>query len=115
MGTVARRYDHRRTLRLDVQVTAWLREQGSSFKFDVDIIDLSVAGFRFQTGARLLVGQHVFITIPGVVTLEAEIAWTERFIYGAAFERPLHTAVFDHIAAKFRAQCRRPMTVANCR
>ena len=103
MSVVARKRDHRGTIRLNVRVTAWLREQGSSFKFDVEVIDLSATGFRFQTMSRLQVGQHVFITIPGVSSLEAEIAWSEHFVHGAAFENPLHTAVFDHIADKYRS------------
>jgi hypothetical protein len=94
--------EHRRTLRLDVHVGASLREPGSSMKFDVEVIDLSMTGFRFETSFTLKAGQKVFVTIPGVNTLEANVAWARGFIYGAQFERPLHGAVFDHIAAKYR-------------
>ena len=102
MSVLVNKRDHRSTLRLDVKVTAWLREQGSSFKFDVDVIDLSMTGFRISTSAKLVVGQHVFITIPGIATLDAKIAWTQRLVHGASFTRPLHVAVFDHIAEKYR-------------
>lgn len=94
--------EHRRTLRLDVHFAANLREPGSSIKFDVEVIDLSMTGLRLETSFTLKPGQKVFLTIPGVNTLEAVIAWGRGYIYGAQFERPLHGAVFDHIAAKYR-------------
>jgi PilZ domain len=94
--------EHRRTLRLDVRFVAGLREPGTSQKFEVEVIDLSMTGFRFETSFTLKPGQRVFVSIPGVNTLEAVVAWGRGFIYGAQFERPLYNAVFDHIAAKYR-------------
>lgn len=94
--------EHRRTLRLDVRFVAGLREPGSSQKFEVEVIDLSMTGFRFETSFTLKQGQKVFVTIPGVNTLEATVAWGRGYIYGAQFERSLYGAVFDHIASKYR-------------
>ena len=67
--------EHRNTTRLDVRFNAGLREPGSSQKFSVDVIDLSMTGFRFETSFTLKPEQKVFVTIPGISTLEATVAW----------------------------------------
>ena len=102
MANYALPYEHRRTMRLDVCFNAGLREPGSAHKFEVDVIDLSMTGFRFETSFTIKPGSMVFVTIPGMSTLEATVHWSRGFIYGAQFDHPLHTAVFDLIAARHR-------------
>ncbi len=96
------RRDNRYATRLDVRLNAALRELGSSQRFTIDIIDLSLTGFRFQTAFRLNVGQTVSVTIPGLAALEARVAWAEGSFYGCAFENALHIAVFDHLVSRYR-------------
>jgi hypothetical protein len=103
MGREAlRQRDNRRGLRLDVRLAAGLREPGSSQRFDVDVLDLSIVGFRCETSFTLTPGSAVFVTIPGLGPLECSVAWRAGYVYGCAFDRPLHNAVFDHIAAQYR-------------
>jgi PilZ domain len=94
--------DNRRAMRLDVRLAAGLREPGTSQKFEVTIIDLSVTGFRCETSFNLSIGQLVFVTIPTLGALEAVVMRRDGFVYGCAFERPLYTAVFDHIVRQHR-------------
>jgi len=96
------RRDNRYATRLDVKLNAVLREMGSSQKFTIDIIDLSLTGFRCETAFRLQVDQNVSVTIPGLAPLEARVAWVEGFRYGCAFENALHIAVFDHLVSRYR-------------
>jgi hypothetical protein len=96
------RRDNRYATRLDVKLDAALRELGSSQRFDIQVEDLSLTGFRFSTSFRLNVGQLVSVTIPGLAALEARVAWVEGYRYGAAFDRALHVAVFDHLVARYR-------------
>jgi hypothetical protein len=96
------RRDNRYATRLDVKLDAALRELGSSQRFDIQVEDLSLTGFRFATCFRLNVGQLVSVTIPGLAALEARVAWVEGYRYGAAFDRALHVAVFDHLVARYR-------------
>jgi PilZ domain len=96
------RRDNRYATRLDVKLDAALRELGSSQRFDIDVEDLSLTGFRFTTSFRLNVGQMVSVTIPGLSALEARVAWVDGYRYGCAFERALHVAVFDHLVARYR-------------
>ena len=94
-------HDGRRSERLDVQMAASLRARGTS-KFEVDVHDMSVLGFRFDTVSKLNVGDRVWLTVPGLGALESTVMWRGSFHYGCAFAAPLHTAVFDHLLKQFR-------------
>ncbi len=94
--------EHRRTVRLDVRFNACLREPGSSQKFEVDVIDLSMTGFRFETSFTIRPGSKVFVTIPGMSTLNATVHWARGYIYGARFDQPLYAGVFDMIAKRHK-------------
>ena len=107
MASVFAPDEHRNTMRLDVRFNACLREPGSAQKFEVDVIDLSMTGFRFETSFTLKPGNKVFVTIPGVNTLEASVAWGRGYIYGAQFNNALHPGVFDLIAKRHRAKSKR--------
>lgn len=98
------RGDNRYASRVDLRFPATLREVGTAFKFTVDIVDLSMTGFRCETVSRVAVGQHVSVTIPGLAPLEGRVAWVDGCRFGCKFENALHVAVFDHIAAQFKAQ-----------
>jgi PilZ domain len=95
----ARGADSRRSARCDVRLTATLREAGAT-RYPVDLLDLSVTGFRFETSALIHNGTRVWLTIPGMEGLEAIIAWHGGANYGATFDRALHPAVLDHIVAR---------------
>lgn len=86
----------RRAERKVVSLTAQLRERGAH-KFMVDVVDLSITGFRCETSFNLYMGHAVWLTLPGLSGLEATVAWKQGYCYGFAFNRPLHPAVFDHI------------------
>lgn len=92
--------DERRSLRLKVSVAASVRQPGST-AFDAKVLDLSMTGFRLETSFNLKPGTRVWLTLPGMQSLEAEVAWRKDFIYGCAFVQSLYPAVFDHIARRF--------------
>lgn len=87
----------RRSERLSVRMTASLREQSFS-KFDVEVSDLSIDGFRCETHYRLIPDSIVWLTIPGFAPLESRVVWAGRNAYGCAFTQPLHVAVMEHVA-----------------
>lgn len=99
---LGQRWDHdgRRAERLDVKLKAALRASGAA-KFEIDVLDISVVGFRFDAVCSLNVGDRVWLTIPGMGGLESIVVWRENFHYGNAFAVPLHMAVFDHVLKQF--------------
>jgi PilZ domain len=94
-------HDGRRAERLDVRMKASVRESGCT-KFDVDVLDMSISGFRFETAYFIAPESRVWLTIPGLASLEAIVAWQDHYRYGCYFVNPLHVAVFDHIIAHKR-------------
>ncbi len=94
--------DQRRALRADVNAKVIVRETHGS-KFIAELIDISVTGFRFRTLYSVKLNSNIWITLPGLAALEAEIAWHEDPLYGASFVSPLHPAVRDHIARLYHS------------
>jgi PilZ domain len=94
---IASTSEARRTERYGMVFQASLREPGST-RFAIAVRDLSVTGFRCETSFNLKVGKTVWLTIPGLGPLEAEVKWKDKFQFGCSFASPLHTAVLDHIA-----------------
>lgn len=88
--------DNRATLRRAVKLDARVRDR-SSTRFKIQIVDLSMTGFRAETLFTLRPGSIVWITLPGLQGLEATVAWQRGDHVGAAFRQPLHAAVFEHI------------------
>jgi PilZ domain len=82
-----------------VRVRALIREAGSQ-RIDIDLVDLSVGGFRFESVHRFATGARVFLSIPSLAPLEATIAWKHADYYGCRFLRPLHLAIFEALAAR---------------
>lgn len=97
-GRTTAAQESRATLRRAVRLRAQLRGRGAQ-KFVIDVVDLSTTGFRADTAFDVREGTIVWITLPGMSGLEAEIAWRRGDQIGARFQRALHPAVFDHIVA----------------
>lgn len=83
-----------------VKIRALVREAGSA-RIDIDVVDLSATGFRFESFHGFAPGARVFLSVPSLAPLEAVIAWRGRNQFGCRFLMPLHQAVFDTIAARF--------------
>lgn len=84
----------------EVRIPAEIRESGGG-KQKTDVIDLSRSGFRMYCLFYIPTDRKVFLTMPGLTSLEASIAWHEGDYYGCKFTTRLHEAVYDHIAKKF--------------
>ena len=89
--------EKRRARRWPVEVGAWLSDQAA--RFDVDVTDLSLSGFRAESSVALRLGAPVWLTLPGLAALEASVAWRDRYRYGCAFTLPLSAALIDRIVA----------------
>jgi hypothetical protein len=92
--------EQRIALRKPVRLRAQLRDRSHS-RFEIDILDLSMTGFRLHTIFNLPTNTIVWVTLPNLAGLEASVAWRDRQtnFYGCRFANPLHAAVFDHIVA----------------
>jgi hypothetical protein len=92
----------RQSARVPVEFAAGLRPRGGSAPVSVNILDLSVHGFRIDSHLDLAVGMDVWLRLPGLEPSHARVAWTEGYVAGCKFERALHPAVLDMILSRMK-------------
>lgn len=63
----------------------------------VSLRDVSATGCRFTSYARPVVGQRIWISLPGLESLAATIRWISGNDCGCEFERALYPAVLETI------------------
>jgi hypothetical protein len=95
-------FNNRKDLRSQVEISGELFvSQGVRFK--VAVLDLSVSGFRVNTANHISLNKIVYLTIPGLQSLQARVAWNDRENYGCAFSKPLHGSTYEHLAMRYPA------------
>lgn len=72
-------------------------------RYEVALHDLSQAGCRIESAERLVRDDRIWIALPGLEPLLARVGWGSEWTAGAAFERVMHPAVFDHVTKTLRA------------
>ena len=91
----------RQAERVPIELGAGLRQRGGS-GVSIQIVDLSVSGFRASTHLCLQPGTDVWLRLPGLEPYQAKVAWSKGQFVGCAFERPLHPAVLEMIVGRTR-------------
>jgi hypothetical protein len=91
----------RRSKRVAVELGAGLRARGGT-GVSIEILDLSVSGFRASTHLDLAPGADVWLRLPGLEPYQATVAWAKGHYVGCKFERPLHSAVLEMIVARIQ-------------
>ena len=86
----------RKADRAEVTLGAGLRQRGAS-GVTIQIIDLSTHGFRAATHLVLDRGTDVWLKLPGLESLHAQVVWMQGHLLGCEFARPLHPAVLDMV------------------
>lgn len=69
-----------------------------------ELYNLSEAGFCMEWQPGLDLERPVWIRIPGLTLLEAEIRWRQQRVAGCRFAKPLYGPVFEHIVARARGE-----------
>lgn len=93
----------RKSERVSLELGAGLRQRGGS-GVSIQILDLSVDGFRASTHLDLPNGTDVWLRLPGLEPLQATVAWSKGQYVGCAFARPLHPAVLEMIVKRARGR-----------
>lgn len=89
----------RRAERVSIAAGISLR-RSFEIRYAVQILDLSPHGCRVELVERVRPGDRLWISLPGIETLEATTRWVEDFVAGVEFVHPLHPSVFDMLAAR---------------
>ncbi len=64
----------------------------------VEVLDISQSGARIRTLSPLRSGSVVWLRLPGLEAIQANVVWSRQFESGCEFVRALHPAVFEIIA-----------------
>jgi len=84
---------------LDAEVMV-RRTSGNSYR--VRVFDLSPHGCKIEFVERPELDERIWVKIDGLDPLEGMVCWTNGFIAGVDFVRPMHAAVFDHVVKRLR-------------
>ncbi len=79
-----------------VSIPATLRPSGSK-GFQTVINDFSLSGFSATSINRLHPGAVVWMTIPGLESMQAQVIWWEEGQVGCAFEQLLSPIIHDNV------------------
>ena len=85
--------------RLGVSAPARLRPNDWSTT-QVDMIDISEAGFRAAGDVCFRIGAYVSLQVPGIGWVEGLIVWQHLGQFGARFVLPISLALFSKIAPR---------------
>jgi PilZ domain len=86
--------------RIKLRIPAQMRPSGFT-GFSVIVKDLSLSGFAAEALTGMKAGTRVFLTLPGLGGLQAEIAWNDGTMVGCAFSELLNPAVLESILSRF--------------
>lgn len=81
----------RRSERINVDETARLRPNSWS-SIEVRLVDLSESGFRAECEATILCGSPIWLDVPGLGEVEAQVTWRRGGEIGARFVVPIDLA-----------------------
>ena len=86
--------NRRRTPRAPVSLDAKLGNGGLGRAL-CKVVDLSVQGARLQTYSELQPGSTIWLTLPGLAPVAADVRWADDFVAGCQFREPLNAAQFE--------------------
>ena len=94
--------EDRCAVRHRVAVPAKMRFSGCS-SFATKVTDLSLAGFACDALVQAHPGTRCWLTLPGLVPLEAEVVHRSNLGIGCAFHNMLNAAVLDRFIVGYPA------------
>jgi len=91
----------RRAERVPLRADIDFRRAGDH-RYRVNILDFSCEGCRLELPERVLPNEIIWISLPGLETLQARVAWVKGWNAGVEFLRPLYPAVFEMMRHRMR-------------
>ena len=90
--------ERRNSARLSRSAEVMMRS--GQYRHAVPLVDMSECGCQTEVAEHVEPGERLFVTLPGLEPLEARVKWENGWRAGFGFERSIHPAVFDHLAAR---------------
>jgi hypothetical protein len=92
--------DRRVAERAPVAIEADLRKPGRT-PFRVEVRDLSRTGCSAATVSRTIVGDRIWLKLPGFSAIEGIVRWSTPQGFGCQWVRSIHPSVFHHICTAY--------------
>ena len=64
-------------------------------RYRAPILDFSPEGCKVEIPVYVEPGDSVFLSLPGLETIEGKVRWVKQWLVGVDFTPPLYPAVFD--------------------
>lgn len=84
----------RRSTRAPVSLDAHI---GKGVRTLCKVVDISIHGARLQTYSALAKDSLIWLTLPGVGSVVAEVKWADDYAAGCQFQQPLEIDVFERL------------------
>lgn len=91
----------RRTERIELRADVDFRRAGDH-RYRVNILDFSPGGCRMELPVSVSTGDTIWISLPGLESIQGEIAWVKEWTVGVEFARPLYPSVFEMVRDRMR-------------
>lgn len=59
------------------------------------VVDISIHGARLQTYSALTKGATIWLTLPDIGPVAADVMWADDYLAGCQFRAPLDTILFE--------------------
>jgi hypothetical protein len=91
----------RRTERVQLRADVDFRRAGDH-RYRVNILDFSPEGCRMELPVKVSSGDTIWISLPGIESIQAEVCWVKEWTVGVEFSRPLYPSVFEMVRERMR-------------
>ena len=91
--TTSRRRSPRAPVSLDAKI-------GKAGRTLCKVVDISIHGARLQTYSSLKKGATIWLTLPEIGQVAADVMWADDYLAGCQFQQPLDPETFEKLAAR---------------
>ena len=91
--------NRRRTPRAPVSLDAKLGRGGLERAL-CKVVDLSMHGARLQSYSEMKRGSTIWLTLPGLAPIAADVVWAEDFVAGCQFREALTVGQFEGLIGR---------------
>jgi len=98
---LADRNTPRRAERVPLRADVDFRRAGDH-RYRVNILDFSPEGCRIEAPVSVATGDMIWISLPGLESIQGAVCWVKEWNVGIEFSRPLYPSVFDMLRDRMR-------------
>ena len=91
----------RKAERVSLRADVDFRRAGDH-RYRVNILDFSPAGCRMELPVNVETGDTIWISLPSLESIQAEVCWVKEWTVGVEFARPLYPSVFELVRERMR-------------